>query len=191
MIGGGMVRLVELASGGKGDQGLLLQGLLKFYGSRMVGDSRAYPGVHSLLSSLRLAGIGTGIVSNKAHGMTVDVVSRIFPGAAFKVILGHRPGYLKKPDPSVLLEACDVGGMTVSNTLFVGDTTVDMEAAIRAGMGPIGVSWGYHSASRLEEAGAVHILKDGHDLRAFGTRYAPSWGAAVRRKGSASTLVFR
>lgn len=164
MIGGGMHRLVELASGGLGDQEQLLNGLLAAYGRRIVGDTRAYSGIHELLRWLRRSGKKTGVVSNKAHGMTVDVVARIFPEAAFKVVVGHRPPTPKKPDPTVLIEACNSIGVEPGECLFIGDTDVDMKAGRRAGLTPVGVGWGYQNEERLLNAGAARVVQSGNEL---------------------------
>ena len=47
-------------------------------------------------------------------------------------------------------------------TLMVGDTTYDIEMARNAGVGAIGVGWGYHAPQRLVQAGA-HAVVDGSD----------------------------
>ena len=96
--------------------------------------------------------------------MTVDVVARIFPEAAFKVVVGHRPPMPKKPDPTVLIEACLSIGVDPGECLFVGDTDVDMEAGLRAGLSPVGVGWGYQDETRLLKAGAVRVVHSSDEL---------------------------
>ena len=107
-------------------------------------------------------------MSNKAHGMTVDVVARVFPEAAFKVVFKHRPG-TPKPDPTVLLEACEVAGLNPEHTLFVGDTTVDMER-IRAGMKPIGVGWGITVPLGCRKQGQPALQEMLKSYKRFGSR---------------------
>lgn len=63
-----------------------------------------------------------------------------------------------KPHPSMVETALKETGASADTTLMVGDTTFDMEMAVAAGARPIGVSWGYHPASALSEAGAEIVL---------------------------------
>ena len=63
-----------------------------------------------------------------------------------------------KPHPSMVETALKETGASADTTLMVGDTTFDMEMAVAAGARPIGVSWGYHPASALSEAGAEIVI---------------------------------
>ena len=42
-----------------------------------------------------------------------------------------------------------------TDLVMIGDTTYDLEMAVRAGAHAIGVSWGHHSAARLSGFGPV------------------------------------
>jgi phosphoglycolate phosphatase len=42
---------------------------------------------------------------------------------------------------------------------MVGDTTFDVAMALAAGVGALGVAWGYHPADLLQEAGAHGIVE--------------------------------
>ena len=63
-----------------------------------------------------------------------------------------------KPHPSMVETALKETGASAEATLLVGDTTFDMEMASAAGVRPIGVSWGYHPVSALNQAGAEIVL---------------------------------
>jgi len=63
-----------------------------------------------------------------------------------------------KPHPSMIETALKETGAAADATLLVGDTTFDMEMATAAGVRPIGVSWGYHPTSALNDAGAEIVL---------------------------------
>jgi phosphoglycolate phosphatase len=49
-------------------------------------------------------------------------------------------------------------GADPSSTLMIGDTSYDMEMAGSAGVGAIGVTWGYHTAEGLLAAGAHAVI---------------------------------
>ena len=70
-----------------------------------------------------------------------------------------------KPHPAMLLELMDEFGCTPERTLMIGDTSYDMLMAREAGATAIGVSWGYHPAAHLRDAGAAHLVDDYTQLR--------------------------
>jgi phosphoglycolate phosphatase len=64
-----------------------------------------------------------------------------------------------KPHPSMIQTAMAETGASASQTVMIGDTTYDIEMAISAGVGAIGVTWGYHSKEELDSAGAHVIIE--------------------------------
>lgn len=64
-----------------------------------------------------------------------------------------------KPHPSMIERAMAETGAEPEDTVMVGDTTYDIEMARAAGVGAIGVTWGYHDAQELEDAGAHVIIR--------------------------------
>jgi len=69
-----------------------------------------------------------------------------------------------KPHPAMLQAAMAEAGVTPERTVMVGDTTFDMEMALAAGTGALGVGWGYHSIDDLQEAGAHGVIVASHNL---------------------------
>jgi len=67
-----------------------------------------------------------------------------------------------KPHPSMILEAMSQTGVSARDTVIVGDTSFDIEMGRAAGVGTIGVSWGYHPVKALHDAGA-HFVIDHYD----------------------------
>jgi phosphoglycolate phosphatase len=55
-------------------------------------------------------------------------------------------------------------GTAPPQTLMIGDTTYDIEMALGAGVGAVGVGWGYHPAAALRKAGAHVLVETGHEL---------------------------
>jgi phosphoglycolate phosphatase len=71
-----------------------------------------------------------------------------------------------KPHPSMILRAMQEAGAEPHATVMVGDTSFDMEMACRAGVGALGVAWGYHAPERLTLAGAHMVATTFPDLLA-------------------------
>jgi phosphoglycolate phosphatase len=65
-----------------------------------------------------------------------------------------------KPDPGMVIAAMREAGVDAANTVVVGDTVYDIAMARAAGVAAIGVTWGYHRAAALAEAGAFAVIHD-------------------------------
>lgn len=63
-----------------------------------------------------------------------------------------------KPHPAMVLAAMAEAGVGPELTVMVGDTTFDMEMARAAGVGALGVAWGYHPVAELHGAGAHAVI---------------------------------
>jgi phosphoglycolate phosphatase len=63
-----------------------------------------------------------------------------------------------KPNPGMVLDAMREAGVAPEDTIVIGDTVYDIAMARAAGATAIGVTWGYHAASALEEAGAYAVI---------------------------------
>ena len=71
---------------------------------------------------------------------------------------------LSKPHPDMVLRAMAETACEAPETVMIGDTSFDMEMARAAGATAIGVSWGYHPAAELRQAGAHEVLETPGDL---------------------------
>lgn len=58
-------------------------------------------------------------------------------------------------------------GAAPETTIMIGDTSYDMAMARAAGATAIGVTWGYHRAQELLDAGAHFIADHPSDIIAF------------------------
>lgn len=69
-----------------------------------------------------------------------------------------------KPHPGMLYQAMSEAGVNPENTIMIGDTTYDMQMACNAGVKSVGVTWGYHSAEDVKNAGATHVINHFNEL---------------------------
>jgi phosphoglycolate phosphatase len=63
-----------------------------------------------------------------------------------------------KPDPQMIETAMSKAGATQAQTVMIGDTVHDMRMAKAAGVGAIGVTWGYHEQVELLAEGADIVI---------------------------------
>lgn len=73
-------------------------------------------------------------------------------------------GHPSKPHPAMILAAMAEAGVGPERTVMVGDTTFDIEMAQAAGVGALGVAWGYHAIDELRRAGAHAIIEQGEHI---------------------------
>ncbi len=129
--------------------------------------SKPYPGVLEMLDALRARKIPMGVLSNKPHDFALKCVGKFFPGRSFDVVFGMRDGVPRKPDPAGAVEAASRMGVAAAETLYLGDTSVDMRTATAAGMFAVGAAWGFRSVEELEAHGAKAIVQRPSEILAM------------------------
>ncbi len=126
--------------------------------------TRPYPDIPELLLGLERRGLKRAVYSNKPDRFTRLCVEALLPEHPFAVVLGHREGMPRKPDPSGLHDILSRLEVRPSEALMVGDTATDMDTAAAAGVTSIGVTWGFRPESELRSHGADAILHRPGDL---------------------------
>lgn len=116
-----------------------------------------YPGVRTTLEALRGENVLIGVATGKGQKGLEKTLAGHGISEFFDTLqtADFHPG---KPNPSMLFAAMAETGVTPEMTLFVGDTTFDVEMGVNAGVKTLGVSWGYHRPGLLEETGASAII---------------------------------
>lgn len=162
-IGDGMGKLVEriFPPGAVEDPGVLEQRLSEYkaaYQDRWRHKTRVYDGITELLKHLVEREVKTGVLTNKAHPFAVQCVEAFFGGHPWDVVLGQREGVPRKPDVAGANDALQAMGVGSDEALFVGDSAVDMQTAVNAGIEAVGVSWGFRSREELVANGATTVI---------------------------------
>ncbi len=122
-----------------------------------------YPGALATLMELDRLGHLLGIATGKSRPGLLNVLEHHALASLF-VTLQTADRHPSKPHPSMLEAAMHETGSAPAETLMVGDTSYDMAMARAAGVGAIGVAWGYHPAASLIAAGATIVLERFEDL---------------------------
>ncbi|WP_297928966.1 HAD family hydrolase [uncultured Coprobacter sp.] len=117
-----------------------------------------YPGIPELLRELDHKGMALAVASNKYQEGTEKLVHHYFKDIVFSAVFGQREGIPVKPDPTIVKEILRVSGVSERETLYVGDSGVDMQTAAAATVISVGVTWGFRSREELIENGACHIV---------------------------------
>ncbi|CAM3774009.1 pyrophosphatase PpaX [Cohnella lubricantis] len=119
-----------------------------------------FPGVAEAIPQLRAQGMKLGVVTTKMRDSTERALRLLGVYDAMDVIVTLDDVEHAKPHPEPVLKAIRALGSEPAATLMIGDSTADIESAIRAGAVPIGVAWSLKGEEVLKNAGARHILRD-------------------------------
>ena len=131
-----------------------------YYNEHGCDWTRPYDGIMDILEVLKDKGLHFAVASNKYQEGTQSLVEKFFGKYDFVKILGQREGKPIKPDPQIVDEAMEgVPGIRKDEVIYVGDSNVDMETGINAGVRTIGVTWGFRTREELE-AYSPHALID-------------------------------
>ncbi len=136
-IGNGVEKLVERSLDATGGYDAALRGtaldmFLNSYNQDMTTLTRPYPGAMAALAAFQGAGVPLGICTNKPTGPAREICDRLDLTPFFQVIAGAEDGLAKKPDPAPLLGCINDLGAKPSETLYVGDSTIDYFTARNA-----------------------------------------------------------
>lgn len=123
-----------------------------------------FPGVADVVAQLHNAGIRLGIVTTKMRATTIRALELLGLYDYMSTIVCLDDVEHAKPHPEPVAKAILALGSVPSETIMVGDSTVDMGSAIAAGAIPVGVAWSLKGEEKLFEAGAVHMLQEMKEL---------------------------
>ena len=167
-LGNGARYLMEHAA--PGVAGERFEQLLRDYKADYDANCRVktapYPGIDALLRALRAAGCRTGIISNKPDS-AVQPLYEAFFSDTMDTAVGEREGIRRKPAPDTVLAAMERLGAAAEQTLYVGDSEVDIRTAQNAGVDCASVTWGFRDPEELKRSGAQMLFDTAKALQAY------------------------
>lgn len=125
--------------------------------------ARPYPGVIDALERLRDMDLKLAVVTNKYHRFAVRLLRQFHMASMFDLVVGGDTLEVRKPNPLPILHACDSLDTPVSQSLYIGDSPIDVEAAKSAGVPVFCVPYGYREGqpvSTLACDGFIDTLGD-------------------------------
>lgn len=165
LVGNGVKVLAQRAVRDRQDRaGAVGAEYQRYYEAHSTVHTAPYPGIPELLHVLTAEGKKLCVLSNKPDADTKKVIAHFYPGIPFDAIQGQVPDIPVKPDPAGALAIAEKLGIPPERFLYLGDTKVDMSCAVRAGMYPVGVLWGFRTAEELTENGAKLLIKEPMEL---------------------------
>lgn len=149
-VGNGVKKLVELAIPNGTDNPNYSEAYDTFcahYAIHNLDNTRPYDGVLEVIEELKARGVKQAIVSNKVDDGVKKLNDAFF---GVDIALGVTDDLPRKPAPDMVHRAMDLIGAIPSETVYIGDSEVDMATAKNAGLPCISVLWGFRSREELE-----------------------------------------
>ena len=159
-VGNGVKKLMERATPDGLQNPLFDKTLADFrqhYMKHNLDTTCPYEGVMPMLEELQRRGKKVAVVSNKFYAATQELCHHFF-GDLVTVAIGEREDIRKKPAPDTVIEALRQLNATAEESVYIGDSDVDIDTARNAGMPCISVLWGFRDKDFLIEHEATTLV---------------------------------
>ena len=114
---------------------------LELYAARPCADSTLFADAATALPALRRAGIRLAVCTNKPEALAVLVLREFGLLDGMDAVVGADTTPERKPHPRPLLHTLDAIGVPPADAVYIGDTVIDRDCAIAAGVAWRIVDW--------------------------------------------------
>lgn len=169
MVGNGVANLIRRAvpqGTSEEDTAATLADFKAYYRDHINVHTRPYEGITDLLAALRQAGVKVGINSNKFDAALQSLCRIHFPGL-YDIAAGECESTPKKPDPTAAMRIMAAVGVDKEDTIYIGDSGVDLDTAKNAGVDGAWVSWGFRRIEDMSAYTIPHAFASAEQLKAF------------------------
>lgn len=120
--------------------------------------SNVFPGVMEGLEQIKALGLPMACLTNKPVSFTLPLIQDKGLAPYFTKVFGGDSFERKKPDPLPLLKTCEALQSLPSQTLMVGDSSNDAQAADAAGCPVVLMTYGYNHGEPIQNTPALAWL---------------------------------
>jgi phosphoglycolate phosphatase len=129
----------------------------------MAGNARGefsnvFPGVMEGLEQIKALGLPMACLTNKPVSFTLPLIQDKGLAPYFTKVFGGDSFERKKPDPLPLLKTCEALQSLPAQTLMVGDSSNDAQAADAAGCPVVLMTYGYNHGEPIQNTPALAWL---------------------------------
>ncbi len=159
LVGNGVNRLImrALPETEKTEENVLRlrEVFIPYYNSHNKVHTRPYNGIEKVLEEMKSKGWLLAVASNKYQAATEDLIRHYFPNI-FDIVLGEREGRPRKPDPQIVHDI--IGSRKLTTVIYIGDSDVDMQTALNAGVPAVACTWGFCTRETLLQYNPQYII---------------------------------
>ena len=137
----------------------------EFYNAGGMFDCTVYDGMVELLKALKDAGKILAVATSKPEEQSLIILKHFDLLKYFDVVAGDDQNCTRSNKAMIIEYALDkLDNPDPNEVVMIGDRSYDMLGAIKMGVTPIGVAFGYGSRKELTESGAEYIANKATDL---------------------------
>ncbi len=137
---------------------VLLHTFVETYGAELCVNTQIYSGVPEFLKHCQTLNIKMACVTNKPVKLAQGLLDALELSSYFQIVLGGDSLPERKPHPLPLLHCMQSLNTSASQSLMIGDSSNDVEAARRAGIDCIVVSYGYNHGESIYDCQPQQVV---------------------------------
>ncbi len=115
-------------------------------------ENSVYPGIHTVLESLRNSGWQLFVCTSKRQEAAVRILDRFDLTRYFLAVYGDTPGSVHHSKTALLRRLLEEQSLDPASSCMIGDRNFDIEAAGANGVTSIAVTYGYGRRQELASA---------------------------------------
>ena len=127
-----------------------------YYAQHMLDHSRLYPGALDLLNRFRDR--KQAVITNKPNPYSREILAGLGVAGYFREIIAGNSEYPKKPDPSALVSLMEKNNVSAEQTLFIGDSAVDVETGRSAKVLTVVIRHGFSDEAEIRDAAPDQVV---------------------------------
>jgi phosphoglycolate phosphatase len=154
-VGNGAPVLIRRALGDQATEPQVQEALeffLEYYREHYLDYTTLYPGVRESLDRFRDAGKKMAVLTNKPVRISKAILDGLAIGPHFFRVYGGNSFDFKKPHPIGVETLMREAGVPADRTMMIGDSSVDIQTAINAGVHSCGVTYGFQPETLVDPA---------------------------------------
>ena len=167
MVGNGVRYLVSAALPAESrerEQEKAIEIFMEYYRGHIADKTRYFEGIPELLAELPVDHV---IVSNKREELCRLLVHKLESGSWFKEIVGGDTFANRKPHPQPIMEMVKQFSVDPSRVVMIGDSILDIESGLKAGVRTIGVTWGFGDPLENSEINPDFVFRNVSGMASF------------------------
>lgn len=133
------------------------------YDVHCLDNTCPYDGILDAMKKLKEKGYKMAIVSNKIDSAVKELNEKFFKEYV-DVAIGETPGTKRKPAPDMVEQALNELGSSKEESIYIGDSEVDLQTARNSNLPCISVLWGFRDRDYLIEQGATTFAETPEEL---------------------------
>ena len=130
----------------------------KEYSKNSAEDGRVFPYTLEMLNALRTQGYTTALVTSKSTTTAKWAIEHTGMTGKFDVIVTADDVEHPKPHPQPILKALEILKVKPEEAIYIGDSLFDVDAAQKAKVTMVGVTWGARSKEDMQSMCVDHII---------------------------------